>query len=488
MAKFQDYSKPGCQAGETDRVATFVQFGWFMRYRCYRLLLLAATLLLPGIAEAHHAPGALTATAEKTSCPGASCVETTASFTIIGTSKLVHWTAMYYNPFDKGSFYLTTTPGSSSADILLGGVGVTSGDAWLDDVSPGKTGTTYYISIRNAVMKNGKYTVQYNPGSTGDPHITTINGARYDFQAAGEFIFLRQPKDLEIQVRHTPVSTQGVTCVSINTAIAAKLGSHRVTYQPNLNGESDPSGLQLRVDGTLTDLKGGDIDFGNHSRITRTSAPGGLRIDFPDGSSLFITPGWWADQGKWYLNLNIAPASDGGLGIAGAIGKDTWLPALPDGSSMGPMPRDPHDQYVDLNQKFADAWRVTDENSLFDYASGTSTGTFTNKSWPSEQAPCSVPGTTPAAPIAENLAKALCQGVWGAEYENCVYDVMTTGNPGFAATYALSQSVLADALNKEIPPVCDPDSSWLKWLLIGLLIGLFIALLIFLLWRKKTQP
>ncbi len=37
------------------------------------------------------------------------------------------------------------------------------------------------------------------------------------------------------------------TCVSLNTAVAARVGKHRVTYQPNLSGEPDPSGLQLRV-------------------------------------------------------------------------------------------------------------------------------------------------------------------------------------------------------------------------------------------------
>jgi uncharacterized protein involved in exopolysaccharide biosynthesis len=65
---------------------------------------------------------------------------------------------------------------------------------------------------------------------------------------------------------------------------------------------------------------------------------------------------------------------------------------------------------------------------------------------------------------------------------------MITGNPGFAATYALSQSVVAEAVSKSIPPVCEPNPSKLIWILLGLLLGLLIALLIFLLWRKKAQP
>ena len=40
-------------------------------------------------------------------------------------------------------------------------------------------------------------------------------------------------------------------------AVAARVGKHRVTYEPNLSGVPDPSGLQLRVDGTLTTLTEG---------------------------------------------------------------------------------------------------------------------------------------------------------------------------------------------------------------------------------------
>jgi len=503
MVKFDYYSKTGRQFGETDRLVTFTQFELVIRLKYYinYTLLLAVALLWPGLSAAHHCPGP--------NCPYSNIASaskfcrfssTPGSFVIQGTDKYVHWTAYYQGPAPGSpaepcgvQFILRKTVGTTKTDIILSS-NVTG--------SYPKTGTqllsagTYEILVADSRMGSGSYQIEYNPTSSGDPHITTVNGVRYDFQAAGEFILLRQTNGLEIQVRHTPVATKGATCVSINTAVAMRVGAHRVTYQPDLSS-SDPDAnvlqlgigaLQLRVDGALTDPGGRGIDFGNHGRITRTSAPGGLRIDFPDGSSLFVMPGWWAEQRKWYLNLSIAPASDQGLGIAGAIVPGTWLPALPDGSSMGPQPNSSHDRYVDLNQKFADAWRVTGANSLFDYASGTSTSTFTNRSWPSENPPCNIPGTTPSEPIAENLAKVICLGVTGGEYANCVYDVMVTGNPGFAATYALHQCVLADAVSDTIPSPCEPPSSRWKWILLGLLLGLVIGLLIFLLRRKWAKP
>jgi hypothetical protein len=316
-----------------------------------------------------------------------------------------------------------------------------------------------------------------DPGSTGsvsmdgDPHITTANGMHYDFQSAGEFVSLRDANGLEIQTRQSPIATTfnpGIdphdglaTCVSINTAVAARVGNHRVTYQPNLSGVPDPSGLQLRVDGVLTTLGATGLDLGNGARIEKTAAPGGIEIDFPDSSVLLVTPSWWADQGKWYLNADVvrspaidgmtgaAPGSSAGAaagGIAGAIAPGNWLPALPDGTSMGPMPGALHERYLDLYQKFADAWRVTDKTSLFDYAPSTSTDTFTMRTWPPEIPPCAIAAAKPARPVSQIVAQRACRPVTGENsHKNCVFDVMVTGNRGFARTYALSQRIRAGA-------------------------------------------
>lgn len=197
---------------------------------------------------------------------------------------------------------------------------------------------------------------------TGDPHIITANGAHYDFQGAGEYVALRDNHaGLEIQTRQAPVATtfnpppdnhDGIAaCVSINTAVAARVGKHRVTYEPNLNGVPDPNGLQLRVDGALTTLGPNGQDLAGGGHIAKP-ATGGIEISFPDRTILNVTPGLWQSQNVWYLDVNIvrAPVADGGEpgssaagGVMGAIAQDAWLPALPDGSSMGTMPAAIHD-------------------------------------------------------------------------------------------------------------------------------------------------
>jgi lysyl endopeptidase len=108
------------------------------------------------------------------------------------------------------------------------------------------------------------------------------------------------------------------------------------------------------------------------------AASGALEIDFPNGETLLATPNYWASQNKWHLDVDVSHlglisdvSGAPGRGIAGVIADGSWLPALPDGSSMGPMPASLPARYDALYQTFADAWRVNDADSLFDYAAGT---------------------------------------------------------------------------------------------------------------------
>src|SRR5213078_1076760 len=116
--------------------------------------------------------------------------------------------------------------------------------------------------------------------------------------------------------------------------------------------------------------------FGPGQGGVKPSPGNGIEVDFPDGTVLFATPLFWTSQGKWYLNVDVyhTVATDG---IMGAIAPGSWLPSLPNGLSIGPLPASLHQRYLDLYTRFADAWRVTDKTSLFDYKQGTSTDTVT---------------------------------------------------------------------------------------------------------------
>jgi hypothetical protein len=282
----------------------------------------------------------------------------------------------------------------------------------------------------------------------GDPHITTFDGIKYDFQGAGEFIHLRNASGFEVQTRQTPVSSAGAippnaytglsSCVSVISAVAARVGTHRVTLQPGRERQQ----LELKIDGKPQTGKEIKIDG---ARIVLASGSSGdsLEIFFPDGARLIVTAKWWNSHNIWYMNVDVVNAK-AREGIMGAINAVSWLPLLPDGTPMGTKPASLGQRYIDLNQKFADAWRVTNTTSLFDYAAGASTATFTNRSWPPLTPPCVAPGsTTTVKPMDPQKAQEYCRTIEDKDMKaQCIFDLMVTGEAGFSTTYKLTQTLL----------------------------------------------
>ena len=325
--------------------------------------------------------------------------------------------------------------GKFSVSWIGGGTAATRLMDWLD---PASTGLTYM---------------------NGDPHLANVDGIRYDFQGAGEYVALRDKDGVEIQARTLPVSTNFspydpydglATCASLISAVALKVDGHRVTIQPNLSGFPDPTGLQVRVDGVLTSLGSGAVPVGR-GRILKSPVGDGYEINFPSGTTLFVTPQYWAAFSKWYMNLDILRSqgmsgdSDGSnpdsAGLLAPLAPKSWLPAMPDGSSLGAMPATLNQRYTDLYQKFGDAWRVGG-NSLFDYAPGTSTATFTLPSWPPMNPPCIAPDVPVAKPMDQGTAASLCEGLRHEDLRaNCIVDLQATGEPGFADLFRFSQQI-----------------------------------------------
>jgi hypothetical protein len=231
--------------------------------------------------------------------------------------------------------------------------------------------------------------------------------------------------------------------VSVNTAVAARVGSHKISYQPiEFRGDRR---LQFFLDGKPAELSTAGIDLEGH-RVSAFDANGqtGLRVDYAHGAVLTVAPRLWH---IWILDIYVAHAQ-ADEGIMGSIPAQTWLPTLPNGATVGPKPELLHDRYITLYKIFADAWRVTNQSSLFTYAQGTSTETFTDRDWPAEQPPSilkpefQIPGfPTPVnIPVAE--AEEICKGVTiDYLHANCVFDVATTGDKGFADAYLLQQDL-----------------------------------------------
>jgi hypothetical protein len=306
-------------------------------------------------------------------------------------------------------------------------------------------------TIRRWILGGRSYT-------EGDPHIKTVDNVNYDFQSAGEFVLLRD-EGMELQARQTAVTTAGPlgpngytglsSCVSVNTAVALRVGRHRVSYQPTISRVSEANVRQrlvLRVDGKETALAP-QIPLPSGGRIVRTTAAEGIEIQYPGGTSVTITPAFWQHHQIWYMNINVqhARATDG---VMGTIASGNWLPALPDGTLLGPRPASLAQRYQDLYERFADAWRVTGPTSLFDYESGLSTTDFTVDSWPMESPQsCTAPAqpgvpqvSAAPTPVTPAEAEKLCSAIAAPDRRaNCIVDVTATGDRGFAETYQVTE-------------------------------------------------
>lgn len=338
--------------------------------------------------------------------------------------------------------------------------GASSGSwAWSFDTTGEPDGVRYvYITADDGTRKSQTvFRLQIggmDEGSdTGDPHLRSVDGTRFDFQSVGEFVLLRDTDGMEIQTRQTPVAAANPiqddhselrVCVSLNTAMAARVGGHVISYQPG----REPGELVFYLNGKPTRLDDRGLFLGG-DRVTRFDADGrmGIRIDYAHHPVVTVTPRFWNSHGVHYLNIDVAQ-TQADQGIMAPPAPGSWLPRLADGRNLGPRPASKQDRFVELYRTFANSWRVTNKTSMFVYAPGTSAETFADRDWPAKKPPCKVKPelAIPNAPALNGMpvedAKKVCQIVTDPDlFQNCVFDVATTGDKNFAKGYRFQQDL-----------------------------------------------
>lgn len=256
-------------------------------------------------------------------------------------------------------------------------------------------------------------------GSIGDPHVRTLDGLKYDFQAVGEFILIEDEDDsaFVVQVRQAPFL--GLSTMSVNTAVAASVAGDRVAFYAGAEPPVRINGVPGKIESREALAHGGTIANDHGTYV----------VTWPTLEELEVVTTW-----RSLVNVSYRPSSNRPRRrVRGLLGThdgrtDNEL-TLRTGKALPSAPR-PEDLYG----VFGRSYRIRQAESLFDYSPGESTATFTDSSFPL------LHGTPPHPPTAE-IARA--QGVCAAAgvtdpnaLEACAVDVAVTGDVGFARAAA----------------------------------------------------
>jgi hypothetical protein len=258
----------------------------------------------------------------------------------------------------------------------------------------------------------------------GDIHVQTMDGATYEFQAAGEYVASRSTAgDLEVQLRLE--SRSFASNVSIATAVAVLVDT---THASVVLGREP----MLHVDEQPASLPDGVLELPDGGRIER--AKRGYEFFWSDGSNLTI------DVRKNHLNAFLRPANTRRSTLSGLFGNFNGIAADDAHATVAALGSQSDSV---LQRSLTDIARIlvaddedegtvlAQEESLFEYEPGQSTYTF-RRPTPTREA------TTAALPASRRRhAQEVCKeaGVTDPDLlEACIVDVGYTRDESFAET------------------------------------------------------
>ncbi|MGD2042851.1 MAG: VWD domain-containing protein, partial [Acidimicrobiia bacterium] len=179
----------------------------------------------------------------------------------------------------------------------------------------------------------------------GDIHIDTIDGNRYSNQAAGEFL-LFENEATTVQIRTEPWGDSDV--VSVATALAFTIGEHMVSVHAGGETRMDGEVVQLER-GIPMPIAGGELLWWH----------GGWVVVWPDGTILRV------HERDVALVASVTPSPGPTTGLFGDNDGDSDNDLFTREGQL--LDTDADEDFESFYDVYIDSWRITNEESLFNY-------------------------------------------------------------------------------------------------------------------------
>jgi von Willebrand factor type D domain/Heterokaryon incompatibility protein Het-C len=267
--------------------------------------------------------------------------------------------------------------------------------------------------------------------SHNDPHLTTVDGLRYDLQTVGEYILIKSNNgNFEVQNRQEPYNAS----TAINSAVAIKVGRDRIALYAKEFPDSNTS-TPLRVNSKPTTIQGDKLSLADGGEILKQGNT--YVIKSAKGEKVLVD---LLGSGKsGFLNVSAFVPNRSGT-YSGLLGNVNGNPnddlQTRNGISISANRSSYKSEKLYLEQidkKFANSWRIKQQESLFDYSVGKNTKSYTDLNFPDSY----LANNMLSADRLNKARNACIQAKVSQDLmQDCIYDVGFTGSTEFARATA----------------------------------------------------
>lgn len=269
----------------------------------------------------------------------------------------------------------------------------------------------------------------------GDPHITTLDGHSYVFQATGEFIIVEAP---QFQVQQRFEGDKGRNTSVRATAI--RVGAHVIEFLYTETSRADEA-LSVIVDGSSLKVDREGVNFKDGTYIARRGSGGNdLTVFSPDGSYVNMENLDRAQNVLMALSTDTKNKVTGGLaGTPDGVRENDFT--LRDGTIMAMSEAR---TIEGLYGRFASSWRVQPKERLFTQGKAEDYLTAEYTDLPQSVTKVSDFSEPEIAKARQTCVEAGVDG--DAALQDCTYDVLASGgDAGWAKMAASSGTVSSSA-------------------------------------------